>query len=152
MPQQRHGTVATLHIGPVNKQAEWPTIGIDHRVTLAAKDLLARIITAGAAAFCRFSGWLSITAAEGHAFRTRRSRSGMTSPWLIRANRPSSRQSRNQRHSVDHGGRSEGISRDSRSAGRRRALDDLAHRTNATLVARIGLVAADTARSPATRH
>ena len=41
--EQRHRTVAVLHVGRVDEQAERSTIGVDHGVALAAKDLLRRI-------------------------------------------------------------------------------------------------------------
>jgi hypothetical protein len=52
--QQRHRTIAVLHIGWVNEQAERPAIGVDHRVTLAPEDLLGGIEAARAAAFRGF--------------------------------------------------------------------------------------------------
>ena len=73
----------------------------------------------------RFVAWAAPTtrpaaaARQSATSRPRRSRSATTSPWLIRANRRSSRQSRNQRHSVDHGGRSDGIRRSSISSHHR---------------------------------
>ena len=72
-------------------------VGFDQRLTLAPVDLLARIVTARAAASVVLTLWLSMIAAEGLASRPTRSRSAITSAWFIRSKRPSSRQAANQR-------------------------------------------------------
>lgn len=47
--QQGHGAVAVLNRGRVRLEYERPTVGVDHRMPLAALDLLAGVVTARAA-------------------------------------------------------------------------------------------------------
>ena len=54
--EQGHGAIAILHGCRMDLQRQCPAIRIDHRVPLAAFDLLARIVAAGATSFGRFHG------------------------------------------------------------------------------------------------
>ena len=59
-------------------QLERPAVGVDQCMALAALDLLATVVAAGAAGLGSLVLWLSITAAEGLASRPVRSRSSNT--------------------------------------------------------------------------
>jgi hypothetical protein len=66
-------------------------------VALAAFDLFAGIIATRPTGFGGLTLWLSMMAADGLASRPTRSRSAMTSAWLIFSNIEPSRKAANQR-------------------------------------------------------
>lgn len=108
----------------MDEQAKRPTIGVYHGMPLTDQDLLGGIEAAWTAASRRFH-----RLAADHRRRRARLPAAMfpiggdepLTDVREHANRPSSRQSRNRRHIVDHGCKSDGINRKaSPTAGHRR--------------------------------
>ena len=76
--QHELAAVAVLDVGRVDHHGDYQSERIDQKVSLAAIDLFARIVTMRAPLSVVFTDWLSISAALGCRSRPTDSR---TSPW-----------------------------------------------------------------------
>jgi hypothetical protein len=95
----------------VHDGADEKPAGICQQMTLAAFDLLARVVSRGVPASVVFTDWLSITPADGLASRPSASRVSINSSWLIEAQSPHARQRKKKCCTVVKGGKSFGRSR-----------------------------------------
>ena len=114
--QHQLGAIPVLNVGGMNHHGHEQPHGVHYDVALASGHLFTRVIASGPPFSMVFTDWLSILeqsgmAALGVASRPAASRTRARKAASTRSQVPSSRQFRKYHHTVPHGGRSWGISR-----------------------------------------